>query len=158
MGFEAVKIFRYLELEYMGAGTVELLTDLPNPPLQVRESHPLRSQPLRAVASIGLSNTTRARVYRARIRPTGAFALYGGRIYTRRIGLNATDWAWVDLPVVVTPDTWTELHLPIEPTAQEYTAIPLAAIERTSDEYSPLQIPIERTPDQLAWAEIPVDE
>jgi len=162
LAFESVKIFRYLELQYMGSGVVELWTDLPTPfagGLALREAHTLPVLAARSVCpAIGLSNTTRGKLYRVKIRPAGPFALYGARIYTRRIGLKATDWAWVDLPVVITSDQWTELRLPIEPTSDEWTTLPLPGIERTSDEYSALHIPIEATPDLLQWSEIPVDE
>jgi hypothetical protein len=169
------RLLRKLELTYTSdaASTATLETDLPGGALALRQTIavPAAQASTAVTREFILGPNLRGRLVRVTLSPAGQLRLHSARLWNKILGGQASEWHWVPLPVVDTPDAWGAMRLPITPTPDEWSMMRLP-IDPTPDGWQAMRLPIDPTPDgwqtlklpvpptaqQPRWSEIPVDE
>lgn len=172
MGFEAVKLYRALKFHYAASAplTVQFWTDLPGEAMALRDTLTLPAASTPRTAELLLVGERKGRLHRVRVLPQGRATLYAGHVYARKLGKEASGWAWHPLPIVPTSSGWTEVPLPIPQTPDGFSPVPLP-IPQTPEGFGSVPLPIRGTPDEFSplavpmpasaegqWIQIPVDE
>jgi hypothetical protein len=159
MPSESAKLFRTISFEYEapGGAVAQFTTDLPGDTMVVRASITLPASTGRRVFSYHFVGGVKGRIIRLRVTPSfsSTAVLYSAKVYARRTGPTASDWAWVPLNVAPNQE-WVKVQLPIPPTPDGYTPVRLA-IPPTPDAFTPLRLPVEPTAAQRTWYELPMD-
>ena len=177
MASEKLKLFSKIELEILanGAGTLQLLTDVPGSAMARRcnLATPLSNQVsgafVRRTWTSRLPYNMQGHMVQAILTPGGAsqITLYRARIWGRI--LPGGDWEWFPLPVIdtpvefspaalpipPTPEAWHNAELPIPPTPEEWRASGLP-IPPTSEEWRASGLPIPPTPEDWRSAPFPL--
>ena len=154
-----VGLFREIEVEIEVAAdataAVEFLTDLPGDQLEVRSTRTF-SAAARRVYTYRLPGTTIGRLYQLRVTAQdGAVRLYRARVLARMSGTPQSDWTWIDLPVIPTPEDWLTIPLPIPPTPEDWATIQLP-IEPTPEDWVTVKLPLPEEIPGWRWEQFPI--
>lgn len=158
MGFEKVQFYGIVEIDCnaVAQAVFNLYTDQPAGVMALRETRTIAATSGRQVVRIRLAGTTKGKLLRPEIVPTGLFYLYGMRVWARVAGA-AAPWQWYAIPVVETPEAWTAVKLPIEPTPDEWSAVKLP-IPESGEEWTPVKLAVQPSSETAEWIDLPMDE
>jgi hypothetical protein len=155
-------LFRAVAVEYEAASgaTLTLATDLPAP-FATRETVSLAATTgsRRAISrGFELTGTTKGRLIDVTVTaPAGGTVIVQRiRLRVRKIGREATDWMWYELPLPRSAsDEWITVKVPIPPSPDEMSVIKVP-IPPSPDEMSTIKVPIPPSPDEMSTIKVPV--
>ena len=149
-----VNLIRFVRVEYKGEGTLRLSTDLPGPNMAALPDITLPANSQKQERRFQIAGNTKAHRIMARfIAGAGTLQVENVFIYAKALGVGATAWRWVPLPIPRTPEEWTRIQLPIPPTPEDWTRIQLP-IPPTPEDWQRIQIVNPQDTD-WRWVEVP---
>ena len=174
--FETVHLIKRVELEIetVGAGTLNIATDQPGDNLQLAFAASFDTEATtsaRRTERFTMQGNTRAKLIQATLFATTSLILYGARVLARPLGVpGVSGWQWYSLPVRVTEEMYRVAEAPIRPTAENYggAGLPIRAtpeafaegglpIRPTTEEWTRGPLPLPATSPIPKWIPIPVD-
>jgi hypothetical protein len=155
-------LFRGVAVEYEAASgaTLTLATDLPAP-FATRETVALAATTgsRRAISrGFELTGTTKGRLVDVTVTaPAGGTVIVQRiRLRVRKIGREATDWMWYELPLPRSAsDEWITVKVPIPPSPEEMSVIKVP-VPSSPEEMSTVRVPVPQSPEEQSVVRVPV--
>jgi hypothetical protein len=160
------------EIKTSAAVTVQLYSDAPDPETLITQQS-INTLGRIEMVQLVLPATARGRLWRLKVIPPVGVTLRidGAKVWAKRLGKAAAEWAWRPIPMQITPETWGEAALPANETPDGWSEFALPANEtpdgwsefalpavETPDGWGEIALPAPEAPDGYQWAELPMDE
>ncbi len=155
-------LFRAVAVEYEAASgaTLALATDLPSP-FATRETVSLTATTgsRRAIArNFALAGTTKGRLIDVNVTAPagGTVVVQRIRFFVRKLGREATNWMWYELPLPRSAsDEWITIKVPVPSSPDEMSTLRVPVPESAAD-LATIRVPVPPTPDEMATVRVPV--
>lgn len=147
MAFQRLQLYKAVELQVAGSGTLTFTfdTDIPAGWAQ-RATASIPAGPQVVAVLVRLPGWARGRHCRLTVSAaSGASArIEGARVLARPLDpVQVFDWAWYAVPVKPTGQLFEAVALPVKRTSLDFIAVP---------------IPVPGMPTEPVWVELPTDE